>query len=652
MRVEPQQATGDGARVAPGVVGIVKAVLACAITLGALTWGADLFRSVGVNILTQQFAAGMLALSLCLAFLHFSARRLDRRVRVPWFDWLLALTGLGAGLYLAVALPDLVDLVLMRPTDGVIAGGLVILLTIEALRRASGWALPTIIVLFILYGLFGDHVPGIMAGRASDVERLSAYLAIDFNGMLGMPIVVASTVVVSFLLFGALLAATGGAAFLSDLSLALMGRFRGGPGKIAVLASCLFGSISGSAVANVVASGVITIPMMKKAGYSPARAGGIEAIASTGGQLMPPVMGASAFLIAEFLQISFADVLLAALIPAVLYYLALFIQVDLEAGRANIAALPEEMIPHAGAVMRKGWHFLLPFVVLMVGLFTFNWQPQMAVVGAILTLLVTAVLFGYGGERPRLKQLVSTIYQTGLGALDIILICAGAGVVIGVLSLSGLGFNLTLALVAVGSGSLLLLLLIAAAVCIVLGMGLPTVGVYVLLAALVAPAMVEMGVLPITAHLYVMYFGLLSFVTPPVAVAAFAAAAIAKADPVATAFQAMRLGWTAYLVPLLFVASPALAMQGSAPEVALAVVTAVAGVFFGSVGMVGFLVRPIGVVGRLMFFAAGVLALVPSGAFAHAVYTDVFGLALGAGLVALELWRRTPVAQGVSSARG
>ena len=248
----------------PGTVGWLKIALASAITIAALMWGGDIFRRVGINILTQQFVAGMLAVSLALAFLHLPARRDSQRLHVPWYDWLFALAGLASGMYLAVNIPTLVDLILMRPRGGVIAGGVMILLSIEALRRSSGWSLPIIIILFLLYGLYGHLAPAPLDGRSSDVQRLAAYLAIDVNGMLGTPIIVACTVIVAFLLFGSLLMATGGAAFLSDLSLALMGRFRGGPAKIAVMASLLFGSISGSAVANVVASGVITIPMMKQ----------------------------------------------------------------------------------------------------------------------------------------------------------------------------------------------------------------------------------------------------------------------------------------------------------------------------------------------------------------------------------------------------
>ncbi|MGY6706689.1 MAG: TRAP transporter permease [Rhizobiaceae bacterium] len=627
--------------VTTGAVGWLKVALASAITIAALMWGGDLFRRVGFNILTQQFVAGMLAVSLSLAFLHLPARRDTQRLHIPWYDWLFALAGLASGMYLAVNIPTLVDLILMRPRGGVIAGGVMILLSIEALRRSSGWSLPIIIVLFLIYGLYGHLVPEPLDGRSSDVQRLAAYLAIDVNGMLGTPIIVACTVIVAFLLFGSLLMATGGAAFLSDLSLALMGGFRGGPAKIAVLASSLFGSVSGSAVANVVASGVITIPWMKRAGYSPARAGGIEAVASTGGQLMPPVMGASAFLIAEFLQIPFSEVLLAALVPAALYYLALFIQVDLEAGKAGIDAVPRSELPNPLSVLKDGWHFFLPFAVMIYALFALNWQPQMAVVAAIVTLVVLSLLFGYKGKRPTARAMLQSLHRTGLSAVDIIVICAGAGVVIGVLSISGLGFSLTLTLVQIGQGSLLLLLLISAVVCIILGMGLPTVGVYVLLAALVAPAIIELGVMPISAHLYVMYFGLLSFVTPPVAVAAFAAASIAKADPLATALQSMRFGWTAYIVPFLFVFSPALVMQGEAGEIAMAIATALFGVFLGSVAIVGFMARPLGIGLRAVFLGAGMMALMPAGAFPGAGYTDVMGVAIGVLLVAYELWLGT-----------
>jgi TRAP transporter 4TM/12TM fusion protein len=377
--------------------------------------------------------------------------------------------------------------------------------------------------------------------------------------------------------------------------------------------------------------------MIKKSGYSAHQAGAIEAVASTGGQLMPPVMGAAAFLMAEFLQIPYSEVVLAALVPALLYYAALFIQADLEAARRGITRVPQEDIPRARDVL-PGVHFLLPFVVLIVGLFSFNIQPETAVLAAAVVLIAGALAFGYRGQRPRIRDMLDAFRTTGVGVIEIILITAGAGFVIGVLSISGLGFNLTLALVQIGAGSLLVLLLLAALVCIVLGMGLPTAGVYVLLAALVAPALVEVGVKPIAAHMYVMYFGMMSMITPPVAIAAFAAASIARADAMRTGWEACRFGWSAYVVPFLFVLSPTLLLIGPADAVALAIVTATLGIWLVSIGMIGFFMRPMGAGLRAAFMASGLLALIPAGAFPGAVWTDILGATLGALLMAREVW--------------
>ncbi|HSE78791.1 MAG TPA: TRAP transporter fused permease subunit [Alphaproteobacteria bacterium] len=610
--------------------------LACALTLGSLFWAADLYRRAGLQLYTEQFVAGMLALALPLAFIHFRGRAETPRHAVPWYDWLAAGLAAVAGWYLAIRYPKLVDLILLRPADGVALGVALIVLTIEALRRSAGRALSIIVVCFVLYGLFGDLMPGELAGRASDWRKLAAYLAIDVNGMLGAPIVVACTVVVMFVLFGDLLAATGGAQFYNELALALMGRFRGGSAKIAVVSSALFGAISGSAVANVVAQGIVTIPMMKRDGYRSHKAAAIEAVASTGGQLMPPVMGASAFLMAEFLQISYGEVVLAALAPALLYYVALVIQADLEAGRAGIAALDRAELPALGAVMAAGWHFLTPFAVILAGLFWLNMQPETAALAACIVLVATSLLFGYRGARPSAGRILRTFKTAGVLSLEIVLITAAAGIVIGVLSLSGLGFTLTFLLVQIGKGSLLLLLLLAAIVCVVLGMGLPTVGVYVLLAALVAPALVELGVLPIAAHLFVMYFGMMSMITPPVALAAYAAASLGQADPMATGWEACRFGWSTFLVPFLFVLSPTLLLIGDPASVAVAIATAAIGVWLVSIGIVGFFLAPIGAASRAMFVLAGFLALIPAGAFTGAVWTDVVGVVGGAILLFRE----------------
>ncbi|HEX6317817.1 MAG TPA: TRAP transporter fused permease subunit [Burkholderiales bacterium] len=615
----------------------VTALLAIALTLGAVAWSLGIYQILDLSLYEEQFAAAMLSACMALTFLHLPARRNAPRPRAPWYDWLAAAAGAAAAGYIAVQYASIVDLILLGPTDAVIAGSVLFLLLLEALRRATGIALPVIIVVFVLYALFADLMPGRMEGRATGWQNLISYLSFDINAMLGVPIKIGTTIVVTFILFGSLLTVTGGSRFFTELALLGMGRFRGGSAKIAVAASALFGSISGSAVANVVATGVVTIPMIKKSGYSAHQAGAIEAVASTGGQLMPPVMGAAAFLMAEFLQIPYSEVVLAALVPALLYYAALFIQADLEAARRGITRVPQEDIPRARDVL-PGVHFLLPFVVLIVGLFSFNIQPETAVLAAAVVLIAGALVFGYRGQRPRIRDMLDAFRTTGVGVIEIILITAGAGFVIGVLSISGLGFNLTLALVQIGAGSLFVLLLLAALVCIVLGMGLPTAGVYVLLAALVAPALVEVGVKPIAAHMYVMYFGMMSMITPPVAIAAFAAASIARADAMRTGWEACRFGWSAYVVPFLFVLSPTLLLIGPADAVALAIVTATLGIWLVSIGMIGFFMRPLGAGLRAAFMASGLLALIPAGAFPGAVWTDILGATLGALLMAREVW--------------
>jgi len=625
------------ARLEPAVARWVEGTLASLLTLGAIAWAVGIYQILDLSIYTEQFAAAMLAVALALAYVHLPARRGTGRRRVPWYDWIAVIASLGAAGYLAVRYASIVDIILLRPSDAVAVGVILIVLLLESLRRATGNVLPVLVVIFIVYALFAGSVPGQLQGRSTDWQMLAGYLTVDINGMLGVPLKIGTSVVITFILFGNLLMVTGASNWFTELALTAMGRFRGGSAKIAVVASALFGSISGSAVANVVATGVVTIPMIKRSGYAPHQAAAIEAVASTGGQLMPPVMGASAFLMAEFLQIPYGEVVLAALVPALLYYLALFIQTDLDAARAGITRVDPSEIPPLRSVL-PGLHFLLPFIVLIVALFSFNVVPELAALWSALALVILALAFGYRGRRPRISALLDTVRGTGIAVIEIILITAAAGLVIGVLGISGLGFNMTLALVTIGGGNLYLLLILSALVCIVLGMGLPTVGVYVLLAALVAPALVEVGVLPIAAHLYVMYFGMMSMITPPVAIAAYAAAGLAGADPIRTGLESVRLGWSAYVVPFLFVLSPTLILRGPADSVAIAVVTASLGIWLVSIAVVGYFMRPVPAFGRLLFAASGLLALIPAGAFPGAEITDLAGAALGAALLGYEIW--------------
>jgi TRAP transporter 4TM/12TM fusion protein len=447
---------------------------------------------------------------------------------------------------------------------------------------------------------------------------------------------------------------SGGSAFFTEISMALVGRFRGGQAKIAVIASGLFGSISGSAVSNVVTTGVITIPLMRGAGYRAVDAGAIEAVASTGGQLMPPIMGAAAFIMADFLQVPYTDVVIAALIPAILYYAALFIVADLEAGRRGITRIPEADIPRAWPVLKSGWIFPVPFAVLIGTLFFLNYSPELAALASAAVIFASGAIIGYKGKRLGWRDLLDALRSTGVAVLDIFMIGAAAGFVIGVLNLTGLGFGLTLALVKLGGGNAFLLLVISAAVCILLGMGMPTAGVYILLSTLVAPALVEVGFLPMAAHLFILYFGMMSMITPPVAIAAFAAASLSGADAMRTGFAAMRFGWLAYVIPFMFVFAPTLLMEGPSLAVAVAAVTAALGVWLVSIGVVGYLARPQAVVERLLYVIAGIALVIPADAFPGALATDLSGFVLGVVLVLRELLlqRRAGAAKAAVSRTG
>lgn len=620
----------------------ITSVLALCLIATAVLWSGDVPQLLRFQVYQEQFLSLVLALTLSLVFLHVrpgGAKGLPPAV----YDIAAAAIALGAGIYLALIYPTLAEEIEYEPARGLALGAILLVLLIEALRRVAGLALTLIVLGFIAYGLLGHLVPGRLAGIQLAPDRLLIKLMLDTNGLLGAPLTIASTVVVVFVLFGALLNRAGGATFFTELSMALMGRRRGGAAKISILASSLFGSISGSAVSNVATTGVITIPLMRQSGFHPARAAGIEAVASTGGQLLPPIMGASAFLLAADLEVTYGAVILAALVPGILYYVALFIQADLRAGQAGIVRLPESQIPTVGHALMGGWAFPVPFAALILALFWWNYPAAKAGLVAIGALLVVALVIGHRGDRLGTLGLFEALRRGGLAALDIVIITGAAGLIIGVLNASGLGFGLTLMLVEISQSSLLILLCVAAVISIVLGMGMPTIGVYVLLAALVAPSIKKLGVEPMAAHLFVLYFGMMSMITPPVAIAAFAAASLGSAGPIRTAWEAMRFGWPAYVIPFLFVYSPSLLLIGEPVPIVLAIVTATAGVWLASIALVGYLFAPVPLWNRLLLAAAGGALLIPSRAFDGAIYTDVAGAAVG--LVALlAAWRRREAA--------
>jgi TRAP transporter 4TM/12TM fusion protein len=607
------------------------------LSLGAVAWAVDLYSRLGLALYTEQFLAAMLALALPLVFLRVPAHKGDRGA-VPWYDVAAAALGFCVLAYVTAVYPRLINELVYEPVEALVASTVVLALLIEGLRRSVGKVLVVVLLAFFAYALWGHHIPGQLVGRDVATATILINLALDPQSLFGTPMIIATTVVISFLLLGQLLYATGGSSFFTEIAMATMGGYRGGAAKIAVTASGLFGSISGSAVSNVLSTGVITVPLMRRSGYSPESAGAIEAVASTGGQLMPPLMGASAFVMAEFLEVPYSDVVIAAIVPAVLYYVALFIVADLEAARTGIARVDRDTLPAVRRVLRAGWFFPVPFGVLIWLLFAGGARPETAALYAAAVLAVCALVIGYEGRRLGWKDAFDALRDTGHSAVELILIVAAAGLVIGVLNLSGLSFGLTLTLVKFGGGNLAVLLVLAAVICIVLGMGMPTLGVYVLVAALVAPALTEVGVDRMAAHMFVLYFGMMSMITPPVAIAAFAAATLTRADPMRTGYAAVRFGWVAYIIPFLFVLSPTLIMKGPPASIGLAVVTALVGVWLISVAVAGYVARPLSVPMRLVFAAFGLAALVPAGGTAAGWAIDAAGVA-GGLLLTFREWR-------------
>ncbi len=604
------------------------------LTLVGALWALEVREFFGRAFFREQYLGLFLALALGAVFLGVKSHRDEHASRVPWYDWPLCLGGLTVGGYVVVLYPTIAYRLGVLTPDKVWFGALAILLVLEATRRLVGWVMVALGAAFILYAKFAYLMPGPLAAKGSTWERIAVYLYLDTNALFGLPLVVTASIVVAFIFFGQALYAVGGDKFLTDLASVAMGRYRGGSAKVAVVASTLFGTVSGNAVSNVVLDGPITIPMMTRAGYAPHMAAAIEAVASTGGQIMPPVMGVAAFLIAEFLAIPYSEVALAAVIPALLYYIALFVQVDLEAAKHGLLGLPREQLPRFRSVMARGWVFLLPLLVLVYTLMIAGWQAGKAAMAAVITTLLVGAF--QSANRLNLRKLLTAIEETGRVLLDIVVITAVAGFVIGVLQLSGLGFRFSFLLVSMAGGNAFLLLTMTAIACIVLGMGMPTSVIYIMLAVLVGPALVQLGIAPLGAHLFLLYFGILSMITPPVGLATYAAAAIGRANYLKTGWAGMRLGIVAYVVPFVFAYHPALLLKGTAVDITLAVTTSVIGVGLLGVACAGFFFRSLGWATRGVAALAGLLLFPPPSGGVW-VAANVVGLALG---VLLVLWDR------------
>jgi len=507
------------------------------------------------------------------------------------------------------------------------------LILLEASRRSIGWALPITAVVFLLYGVFGHLLPDVIRHTGFTVETIVDQLYLTTEGIFGIPCGVSATYVILFVIFGAFLEQSGTGQFFMDFATSLVGGARGGPGKISCVSSSLFGTISGSAVANVMVDGWLTIPLMKRTGFKHEFAAAVEAVASTGGQIMPPVMGAAAFVISEFTGISYIDICKHALIPALLYYLALFVAIHFEATKTGLFGIPREERPNLKDVMLSKGQLLVPLGVIVYFMLT-GYTPMFACIYAIISVLLVAAI--RADTRMGLKKILRSLEQGARNMLPVAAACACAGIVVGIINLTGLGLKFTGLILYLAGNSLAPALIFTMFAGIILGMGLPTTAAYIVQAALLIPALIKLGVPVIGAHLFVFYFAIISAITPPVAMAVYAAAGIGGSNIWRTGLSALKIGATGFIVPYMFVYGPSLLLIGSPLKVVLTVVTASIGVIALSAGLMGWFFREAKILERGALFAASILLIKPG------ITTDLVGLLILASIYLIQKYQKAP----------
>lgn len=517
----------------------------------------------------------MLACVLTFGGFNFKGKKSDGRCRLT--DWILIAATVFSMGYIVVenkVLESRLAFVTPFTTVQLVAVIMLVVLVLEATRRLTGLTLPIACLIFLAYAFWGDRFTGVLGHAPLSAKRILEQISITSEGIFGSSLGISATYVVIFIILAGFLETTGAGQFFIDIASSATGTKRGGPAKIAVVGSCLFGSISGSSVANVVSTGTFTIPLSKSVGYPSYFAGAVEAVASTGGQLMPPVMAAVAFIMADNLSVPYISICGAALIPAVLYYWSLFSMVDAKAVKLGIAGLKKEQLPQGREVLKNGWFLALPFLVL-IALMMMNYTPMKAGFYAIVSLLVILLIF----DRKKLNwaNITNALENGAKGVISVSVTSACAGIIVGVIMITGLGLKFTSIITTVSNGNLLIALILSAVVAIILGMGLPTVPAYIVMSSLVAPALIKMGVAPMAAHMFVLYFAVLSCITPPVAIASYAAAAIADANAIKVGFESVRLAVVAYIIPFVFVYNPVLLFDGKPIDIFLSFATAVLG---------------------------------------------------------------------------
>lgn len=594
-----------------GIWRVITKVFFSLIPISGVIYCLHLPERFGLVVLKEQYLALFLGLLLTCCFLVTPATSKKRETSPPWYDVFFAFFSIIATLNVVIFYPELLFSRGFIQPHVVLMGGSLIVLLIEAARRLFGWIMVMVVAVGILYAKFGHLLPESISIREISWGRLVTYLYLDPGALFGLPLAVGAIIVLAFIFFGRFIFGMGGGKFLMDLSMATMGRYRGGPAKGAVVASSLFGMMSGSAAANVAMTGTITIPLMKKTGYQSHIAAGVESVASTGGVFLPPVMGAVAFIMAEFLEVPYARIAMAALVPALLYFFCIFLQVDIEAVKAGLKGLSRNELPSAKKLLKKGWYYSLPVIVLVYALFILYLRPETSALYAVGVTLLIFLVLNIRNRGEVVGKLLKILEDTGQGILELAVIGALAGLIIGVLSVTGLAITFSNMLIAVSGGNTFLLLLFAAVAAIVIGMGMPIAATYIMLVILIAPALVQLGIEPIAAHLFIMYFGALSFITPPICIAIYVACSISGSEPMKTALIGMRMGLVAYVVPFIFVYNTGLLLIGSPLDIATIVASTTLGIILLASALGGYLFGKLSLGYKIWLVIGSIALLLP-----------------------------------------
>ena len=595
------------------------------VTIIAVAMSVFQFYSAGFRMLpAMQHRAIHLSFALVLTFLLYPRTKLQIQ-KISIIDYLLVLLSISIGLYLFIEYKQLIYRAGDPIFSDLLMGFITIVLVLEATRRVMGWPMVIVALTFLLYAYLGPYMPTGISHKGYTIKRIVDHMCLTNQGIYGVAIYVSSTFVFTFVLFGALLEATGGSKFFIDFAFALTGKSRGGPAKAAVLSSGLMGMISGSSLANVIGTGTFTIPLMKSVGYPPEFAGGVEAAASSGGQIAPPVMGAAAFIMAEFLNIPYNKLIIYAALPALLYFLSVGIMVDFRAGKLGLTGVSKEKLPKLIPILKKGGHLILPPIAIIYFLIS-GYSPVKASFYAIVVTFIVSIISKDTRLTP--KKLLVAFEKGATNALSIVAACATAGIIVGVVTLTGLGLKFSGLIVDLSSGNLILGLFLTMIASIIFGMGMPTTALYVILATLVAPALVKMGVIPVAAHLFIFYFGVFAALTPPVAISSYLAASIAKADGVKTAFTGLKLALAAFIMPYIFTLSPSLLLiNASIGEVIWILITSLLGILSFAGSLEGyFVIENINIQTRIILALSSLCLIIPN------FTTDLVGL-FGMGTV-------------------